>query len=75
MSSLFEALMGQLEGQPLSDISNRLGIDEGTARQAVPAALASLMGGLASNASQGSGAAELPGRRVPRSPGFAHFLI
>ena len=61
MSSLFETLLGQLDGEPLSQIGSQLGLDENATRKAVPAALASLMGGLAGNTSRGGGAEALLG--------------
>ncbi len=59
MSSLFEILSQQLDGPALREIGSRLGADEATTRQAVPAALASLLGGLAANSTRGDGAQAL----------------
>ncbi len=60
-SSLIDLLGEQLLSGQLSQIAGQLGTDEGTARQAVPAALGTLMGGLARNSAQPSGAEALLG--------------
>lgn len=54
-SSLIDLLGEQILSGGLSQIAGQLGTDEDTARQAVPAALGTLMGGLARNASRPAG--------------------
>ena len=44
---------------PISDLAKRLGVDEGTARQAVDEALPALLGGMGANAQDPAGAASL----------------
>lgn len=61
MSTMTNDLLSQLQGAPLQQISQQLGIDPGTASQAVGAALPLLMGALGKNASQPEGAAALFG--------------
>lgn len=61
MSSIFETLNQQLGGDAVSQISRALGTDQGATARAVPAALASLMGGLSANASRSGGAEALAG--------------
>ena len=61
MSTMTNDLLSQLQGAPLQQISQQLGIDQGTASQAVGAALPLLMGALGKNASQPEGAAALFG--------------
>ncbi|HSG38733.1 MAG TPA: DUF937 domain-containing protein [Thermoanaerobaculia bacterium] len=51
----------QLDNQSISQLSQQLGTDENTTRQAVPAALTALLGGLSRNASQPQGAEQLAG--------------
>ena len=60
-SSLIDLLGDQLLSGELSQIAGQLGAQEDSVRQAVPAALGTLMGGLARNASQPSGAESLLG--------------
>jgi hypothetical protein len=59
MSSLLEMVASQLQGGNLDQISQALGVDAGTAQQAVNAALPALLGGLAKNASTPDGAQSL----------------
>jgi len=59
MSSLMETVIGALGSGGLREMSSRLGVDEGTAGKAVASALPLLLGGLARNANQGTGAASL----------------
>ena len=61
MDSLFDTLNQQLQGQGVEQIAQQLGIDSATAAKAVPAALGSLMGGLANNAASSGGAEALAG--------------
>ena len=60
-SSLIDLLGEQVVSGNLSQIASQLGTDEETARRAVPAALGTLMGGLAKNTSRSSGAEALFG--------------
>lgn len=59
MSSLLEMVASQLQGSNLDQISQALGVDPGTAQNAVNAALPVLLGGLAKNASTPDGAQAL----------------
>lgn len=52
---------------PISDLAKRLGVDEGTARQAVDEALPALLGGMGANAQDPAGAASLE-RAVQHHP-------
>ena len=61
MNSLFDLVNEQLDDRTLSQLSQQLGSDPGTTRQAVPAALTALLGGLSHNASQPEGAQQLAG--------------
>lgn len=61
MSSLFDLVNEQLDDRTLSQLSQQLGTDSSTTRQAVPAALTALLGGLSHNASQPAGAQQLAG--------------
>ena len=61
MSSLLDLVHQQLDPQAISQLSRQLGTDEGTTRQAVPAALTALLGGLAQGSSQPEGAQQLAG--------------
>jgi hypothetical protein len=55
MSSLLETIARQLGGDTMSQISRKLGTDERTTSTAVGAALPTLLGALARNASRGEG--------------------
>ena len=57
--SIFDMLQGQLGGQALDMIGSQLGADRSTVERAVPAALGSLMTGLARNAQSPDGASSL----------------
>ncbi|HEX6899516.1 MAG TPA: DUF937 domain-containing protein [Thermoanaerobaculia bacterium] len=61
MASLIDLVQQQLDPQAISQLSRQLGADEDTTRQAVPAALTALLGGLSKNASQPQGAQQLAG--------------
>ncbi len=61
MAPLIDLVQEQLGPQTVSQISRQLGIDENQTRQAVPAALTALLGGLSHNASQPQGAQQLAG--------------
>lgn len=61
MNSLFDLVNERLDDQTLSQLSQQLGTDPNTTRQAVPAALTALLGGLSHNASQPTGAQQLAG--------------
>ncbi|MEZ5607116.1 MAG: DUF937 domain-containing protein [Burkholderiaceae bacterium] len=54
--SLIDDLMGQMQGAPLGQIAQQLGTDEGTASNAIAAALPTLVGALGRNAQQPGGA-------------------
>ncbi|MGV8960686.1 MAG: DUF937 domain-containing protein [Stenotrophomonas sp.] len=59
--SLTEQLLAQLQGAPLQQVSQQLGIDPGQASSAIGAALPLLMGALGNNAAQPQGAQALLG--------------
>lgn len=61
MSTMTQDLLAQLQGAPLQQISQQLGIDQNQASSAVGAALPLLMGALGRNASQPQGAEALFG--------------
>ena len=61
MSSITEGLLSQLQGNPMQQISQKLGIDAGMAGTAIAAALPLLIGTLGRNASQPQGADALFG--------------
>lgn len=61
MNSLFDLVNEQLDDRTLSQLSQQLGTDTNTTRQAVPAALTALLGGLSQNASKPEGAQQLAG--------------
>ncbi|HEV2844523.1 MAG TPA: DUF937 domain-containing protein [Thermoanaerobaculia bacterium] len=61
MAPLIDLVNQQLDHQAISRLSQQLGADEDTTRQAVPAALTALLGGLSRNASQPQGAEQLAG--------------
>jgi hypothetical protein len=61
MTALTNDLLAQLQGAPLQQISQQLGIDQNQAAGAVGAALPLLMGALGKNASQPQGAEALFG--------------
>lgn len=61
MSSITEGLFSQLQGAPLQQISQKLGINPGLAGTAIAAALPLLIGTLGRNASQPQGAESLFG--------------
>lgn len=60
-ASLTEQLFSQLQGAPLQQVSQQLGIDQGQASNAIGAALPLLMGALGRNAAQPQGAEALFG--------------
>lgn len=59
MSDLLEALTSQLGGNELDQLTRVIGADRERAQAAVPAAIATLLGGLAGNAARGDGASSL----------------
>lgn len=59
MSSLLDSVMDQLGGSNLQQLSQAVGADEGTTRNALSAALPMILAGLAKNASRPEGAAAL----------------
>lgn len=61
MSSITDGLLAQLQGQPLSQISQHLGLSQSQTAGAVAAATALLLGALGRNASQPQGARSLFG--------------
>jgi len=61
LASLLDLVNERLDDHTLSQLSQQLGTDPGTTRQAVPAALTALLGGLSHNASQPTGAQQLAG--------------
>ena len=61
MSSIFDLLAEQVTAGGMDAIQRQLGTDEATTRKAVPAALGTLLGALANNSTQSSGAEALLG--------------
>lgn len=61
MNSLFDLVTSQLGTSQLGQIQNQVGLDENTARKAVPAAVGTLLGALAKNSQNSSGAEALLG--------------
>ncbi len=61
MNSIFEMVTSQLGSGQLGQIQSQVGLDEGTARKAVPAAVGTLLGALAKNSQNSSGAEALLG--------------
>lgn len=61
MTSLTNNLLQQLQGQPMSQLGQQLGLNAEQTSGAVAAALPLLMGALGSNASHGDGATQLLG--------------
>ena len=59
MTSITQGLLGQLQGQPLSQISQKLGLSPGQVGTAVAAALPLLIGALGRNSQQPQGAQSL----------------
>jgi hypothetical protein len=58
---LIDLVNEQLDDNAVSQLSQQLGVDPNTTRQAVPAALTALLGGLSHNAAQPAGAEQLLG--------------
>lgn len=61
MSSITDGLLGQLQGQPLDQMSQKLGLSSAQTRNAVAAALPLLIGALGRNAREPQGAQSLFG--------------
>lgn len=61
MTSLIDQVTRQLDDNAISQLSRQLGVDPSTTRQAVPAALTALLGGLSQNAASPAGAQQLAG--------------
>lgn len=61
MAPLIDLVNDQLDDRAVSQLSQQLGVDPSTTRQAVPAALTALLGGLSQNATQPAGAEQLLG--------------
>ena len=59
--SVLNLVSQQLDDNAISQLSRQLGADPATTRQAVPAALTALLGGLSHNASNPAGAQQLAG--------------
>lgn len=59
MSSIFEALSEKLGSEALDQISGKIGADRNATKQAVPAALGTLMAALAKNSADSNGAEAL----------------
>jgi len=57
--SLIDLIQRQLDDHTVSQLSQQLGADPNTTRQAVPAALTALLGGLSQNVQQPGGAQQL----------------
>ncbi|HYO15588.1 MAG TPA: DUF937 domain-containing protein [Thermoanaerobaculia bacterium] len=61
MAPLIDLVGQRLDDNAISQLSRQLGVDESTTRQAVPAALTALLGGLSQNAANPNGAQQLAG--------------
>jgi hypothetical protein len=61
LTPLIDLVNEQLDDRAVSQLSQQLGVDPNTTRQAVPAALTALLGGLSHNAAQPAGAQQLLG--------------
>jgi len=61
MDSIFDLITSQLGSNQIGTIQEQLGLDEGAAQKAVPAAVGTLLGALAQNAQSPSGAEALLG--------------
>jgi len=61
MNSIFDLITSQLGSSQLGQIQSHVGLDEGTTKKAVPAAVGALLGALAKNAQSTSGAEALLG--------------
>ena len=61
MAPLIDLVNDQLDDRAVSQLSQQLGVDPSTTRQAVPAALTALLGGLSQNATRPAGAEQLLG--------------
>ena len=61
MSGLLDSVLGQLDGGRISQLAGAIGADASSAEKAVASALPALVGGLAANASNPTGAAALDG--------------
>lgn len=59
--ALIDQVQQQLDDNAISQLSQQLGVDPNTTRQAVPAALTALLGGLSQNAANPAGAQQLAG--------------
>lgn len=59
MSGLLDSVLGQLDGGRISQLAGAIGADESSTEKAVASALPALVGGLAANASNPTGAAAL----------------
>lgn len=59
--ALIDQVHQQLDDNAISQLSRQLGVDPNTTRQAVPAALTALLGGLSQNAANPMGAQQLAG--------------
>lgn len=59
--SLIDQVQQQLDPNTLAQLSRQLGVDEQTTRQAVPAAVTTLVGALGRNAAQPQGAQQIAG--------------
>jgi hypothetical protein len=61
LAPLIDLVNDQLDDRAVSQLSQQLGVDPSTTRQAVPAALTALLGGLSQNAARPAGAEQLLG--------------
>lgn len=61
MKPLIDQVTQQLDDNAISQLSRQLGVDPNTTRQAIPAALTALVGGLSQNAANPAGAQQLAG--------------
>jgi hypothetical protein len=59
--ALIDQVHQQLDDNAISQLSRQLGVDPNTTRQAIPAALTALLGGLSQNSANPAGAQQLAG--------------
>jgi hypothetical protein len=72
--ALIDMIQQQLDENTVSQLSQELGADPATTRQAVPAALSALLGGLSHNVQQPGGAQQLDGALAAHDGGLLDSL-
>lgn len=72
--ALIDMIQQQLDDKTVSQLSQQLGADPETTRQAVPAALSAILGGLSQNAGQPGGAQQLENALADHAGGGGGLL-